>query len=90
MEYIDNVEIRQIFDNVSPKEMLDVLRVLAYNQASSLQFSSEEKRKLAGNPMATVYPAMVKPDMRAFDVRTTHASGINYTSDHSRLPLARS
>ncbi|EYC12832.1 hypothetical protein Y032_0045g1113 [Ancylostoma ceylanicum] len=62
MEYIDNVVIRQIFDNVSPKEMSDVLRVLAYNQASSLQFSSEEKQKLAGNPMETVYPAMAKPD----------------------------
>ncbi|EYC12830.1 hypothetical protein Y032_0045g1113 [Ancylostoma ceylanicum] len=42
--------------------MSDVLRVLAYNQASSLQFSSEEKQKLAGNPMETVYPAMAKPD----------------------------
>ncbi|KIH57949.1 hypothetical protein ANCDUO_11858 [Ancylostoma duodenale] len=62
MECVDNVEIRQIFDNISPKEMSDILRALAYNQASSLQFGSDERRKLAGNPVETVYPTMVKSD----------------------------
>ncbi|RCN32558.1 hypothetical protein ANCCAN_21639 [Ancylostoma caninum] len=62
MECVENVEIRQIFDNITPKEMSDILRALAYNQASSLQFSSEERRKLEGNPVETVYPTMVKSD----------------------------
>ncbi|RCN30475.1 hypothetical protein ANCCAN_23750 [Ancylostoma caninum] len=57
----NDVDLEQLYEGFDTN-VKDILRALAYNQASSLQFSSEERRKLAGNPVETVYPTMVKSD----------------------------
>ncbi|RCN45176.1 hypothetical protein ANCCAN_08800 [Ancylostoma caninum] len=61
MEWVENLELRHIFHNVTPEELSDALRALAYLEAKSLQLTDEEKQKVASNPVPIIYPPMMHP-----------------------------
>ncbi|ETN81037.1 hypothetical protein NECAME_08791 [Necator americanus] len=62
MEYVDNTELRHIHHNVTPNELSEALRAIAYIEAKSLQLSDEEKKKLASNPIPIIYSPWINAD----------------------------
>ncbi|KAK6019644.1 hypothetical protein OSTOST_14715 [Ostertagia ostertagi] len=65
MEWVDGVELRHIFHNVTVNEISDALRALAYLEAVSLQLTDEEKQKVASNPIADIYGPLLPPQAAA-------------------------
>ncbi|KAK6752038.1 hypothetical protein RB195_003453 [Necator americanus] len=67
MEWVDDVELRHIFHNVTPKELSGALRALAYNEAKSLQLTDEEREKLASNPVPAIYAPILRSDVSVIE-----------------------
>ncbi|PIO63990.1 hypothetical protein TELCIR_14394 [Teladorsagia circumcincta] len=65
MEWVDGVELRHIFHNVTVKEISGALRALAYLEAVSLQLTDEEKQKVASNPIGDIYGPLLPPQATA-------------------------
>ncbi|KHJ97675.1 hypothetical protein OESDEN_02350 [Oesophagostomum dentatum] len=61
MEFVENAEIRHFFHNVRAEELSEVIRALAFLQAKSLQFSDEQRQKLASNQIPDVYSVTMPP-----------------------------
>ncbi|KHJ97669.1 hypothetical protein OESDEN_02344 [Oesophagostomum dentatum] len=63
MEYVDNAVTRHFYHKVSPEQLMDVLRAVAFLEAKSLQLKDEEKHKLESNPIKTIYSRFITPNV---------------------------
>ncbi|CAJ0601786.1 unnamed protein product [Cylicocyclus nassatus] len=59
MEFIENVVVRDISQNMEPDELYEAIDALAYLEAKSLELNDEEKRKVASNPIPVIYPPLI-------------------------------
>ncbi|CAJ0601790.1 unnamed protein product [Cylicocyclus nassatus] len=59
MEFIENIVVRDISQNMDPDELYEAIDALAYLEAKSLELNDEEKRKVASNPIPVIYPPLI-------------------------------
>ncbi|KHJ97668.1 hypothetical protein OESDEN_02343 [Oesophagostomum dentatum] len=63
MEYVDNAVTRHFYHKVTPEQLMDVLRAVAFLEAKSFQLKDEEKQKLESNPIKTIYSRFITPNV---------------------------
>ncbi|KHJ85747.1 hypothetical protein OESDEN_14518 [Oesophagostomum dentatum] len=63
MEYVDNAFTCHFYHKVTPEQLMDVLRAVAFLEAKSLTLKDEEKQKLESNPIKDIYSQFITPNV---------------------------
>nr|CDJ83916.1 Uncharacterised kinase D1044.1 domain containing protein [Haemonchus contortus] len=63
MEHLDNIKGIHIFENISIKEVREILHYLAVIEASSLRIPKEERAGFIDEPFKTVFGAMLEDEV---------------------------
>ncbi|CAJ0588398.1 unnamed protein product [Cylicocyclus nassatus] len=73
MDFIDDLQLVHVYDNIPPKATIKILRALAAMQAMSMKFSAEEKRKFLPLPFANLFDELFGKEKQHSVVATCHS-----------------
>uniref|UniRef100_A0A8R1DWR3 CHK domain-containing protein n=1 Tax=Caenorhabditis japonica TaxID=281687 RepID=A0A8R1DWR3_CAEJA len=62
MEFVDNITIRHLYENVRPQELHPILKLLATLQANSLLFTDEELKSISGYEFKKIMGQLMNED----------------------------